>query len=474
MFDFINKYKKYDAEKIQKRLAARKKVKTVSSSHLSVVKKYLKEKLLECLRILSSNKGRPFEPHVSTFNVDILVERGLYHLAEKELNQAKEAYFQHSFPIEQLMLLRRESLLGFYTRYENATPQSIEALCEAREKTARELQLEIRMANALTMLSYIQMTGEKDMDSVRKYVADDYFPENFEALSFAPRYLFYWTKALIARHEGQNEAALSYFAKAVQTWRDYPAFIEAYPKMYLGTCFTYLDFYQTAGGDHPDLFDDRDFEALLDQLPKANLTPALENQYRRLFLINRVDALVKSLQFDNGLALEPQVLQIIRETKDLTSYERMFFSIFMGYAYFFKGHYPKVLEWLDPVMEAKDLKRKEYPSYTSRSVLLYLMTHYEMKNFRFLKRELRRLKNFLIQHDSFNEFEALFFKMFSHLLSSRYEDKKELVFRNWKKQLTAIAATGPNAQTCNANHLNLWIDKHLYLLEQEPKTRKVS
>ena len=468
MFDFINKHKIYDADKIKSRIE-RSKPKTptrkISSGHLAVIKRYLKDKILESLRIQLSNKKRPFGPWIDSITIDILIERGLYEMANQKLKSTKELYFENSFPIEQLILLRRESFLNFYTSYSNASLEDIEKLCRDREKAAFEMQLEVKMANALTMLSYLQKKGINDLSKIHQFFPKDYSFENFENLSFAPKYLYFWTRALISTHEGEMEEALNYFKESIRVWRENPMFIQAYPKMYLGTCFTYLEIYQNKGGTDPQVLKDDDFEVLLKHLDKVTLNTALKQQYRRLFLLNQLDVLVKDYEFKKAIGLEKVIEEVMKDRTVVSDYEQMFFTLFIAYSLFKTGKLNKALNWLTPYLEEKNSNRQELSEFNTRSFCLYLMIHFDLKNIRFLQYEIKKIKNALVKEEDWGRFEEIFFKMMSRLVGKRYEQKQITVFQNCLKELESFQKNASPIQKCNCEHLTSWIQRHVSNLE---------
>jgi hypothetical protein len=462
LFDYVNKYRNLDSESVIKWLKKKKNSKTeITSSHLSVIKKYLREKILECLRTSygNKNKGASFENLIRNLNVDILIDKGLYSLANREIRELKKSFFDVSFPIEQLMILRRESLLNFYDRYSTNSYEEIIEMCEKRQHIANEMFFEIRLANALTMLSAAEKKGVKDIKKVEEILIGDYYDSQIQNFSFAPKYLFYWTKALIAKYKNELGVALDYFAKSIRVWLDNPDYIYAHPKMYLGTCFTYLEIFQKHGAGYHSELNDKDFEDLLSYLGEANLSKIMKSMYKRLFLLNRINGLMSNFEFDKILGLEQDIDFILREDKSVSSYERMVFSCQFAYVFFVKKEYHKARIWIDKSLEVEGVNYREVVAYYKRLIMLRALNNYDLKNYKFLSFTLKKDKAELKNKGCFGSFEEIFFELISKLVGKRYADKKDLVLEQTLQKLDNISGPMDVATQFDIGQLKIWIQQ---------------
>jgi len=163
LFDYINNSTNYSNQKalsyINKR---RQNSKEITTSYLSVLKNYLKERIMESLRLKYIHKRKNYELLSRSMNTDILIEKGLFDLARNELDIAENNQRNKSFPIERLLLLRRKSILSYYENYTGTDINGIQSIYEERLESAEQLILEIKFARILSILSYHYFKGEKD------------------------------------------------------------------------------------------------------------------------------------------------------------------------------------------------------------------------------------------------------------------------------------------------------------------------
>lgn len=95
LFDFMNRYKMLDRARFEVYLKKKKPSKrSISSGHLSVIKTYLKDRIMESLRVQYMLKRKPYHSLMKALNTDILMEKGLYELSLKELQEAKKSQFE--------------------------------------------------------------------------------------------------------------------------------------------------------------------------------------------------------------------------------------------------------------------------------------------------------------------------------------------------------------------------------------------
>lgn len=474
LFDFINKYKFLEKEKFEKFLNKRvDKKKKITPGHLSVIKSYLKEKIMESLRSQYIAKRKPYASLMRAMNSDILMEKGLYQLSHNELQEAKKLHFEAGFPIEQLLLLRRESILFFYNRYKITSKEELEKLFSQRIEVAKELLLEVEYSKLLSLLSLDKNNGRIEKELGEKLGQIDFFKSDFQPKSMVTQYLYFWNKALLERLKKNHEKAVDYFSQSIQIWLDYPIFIETHPRMFLGACSTYLDFLNELGRYDKVALKTIDLNFLLNMLAKTSLAEDEKKKLKGLFLLYQLIEFSKNRQYEAILEKEKDFQELLQAPVLLPDSEKISFSFFFAYAYFKTNQLQAAQNVVHLILENKALKVTENLIFYSRLVILNLLIHFDMGNIKFLHYEVHKSQKLLQSLGLYRVFEIQFFKMFSKLLSKRYTELQDYVFEQSIEQLEPLLNQEnihPISE-CNAKHLLDWIDFKISLEESSATLR---
>lgn len=443
LFDYINKYKSYEPAKVRvflskKKKGASQKTKEYTSGHISVLKNYLHEKIMESLRTQYIPKRASYDIMMRSLNTDILVEKGLYQLANHELQIAKNKSLHNSFPIEKLLLYRRESILKFYEDYKNSSFEDITDLYKKRIETAEQLILEIKYARILTILSFQYFKGQKDMKLLQSFIQEDYMQDAAYPKEFGTKYLFHWVHAQFAEFQGKPEEAIQSFEKTVMTWLDHPDYIQAHPKMYLGTCHTYLKYILQQKKSYTLILNETDLQFLISKIPNLKLSKEVELKWKQLFLIGQLLAFRKDHHYDSIIQNSPIVLKSLGSSELATDFTKILVYYFIAVAHFQDKDYQKTYNLLNELIYNETIDLRANPEYYAHVFVLYLLIQYELRNYKFLKHEIKKFKIELKVNNQLGKFEEYFFKMLSQLISQRYINQKDIVFERSHTQLTKI------------------------------------
>lgn len=439
LFNYVNKYKDYHSEKFKTYLNKKRKTnKDYSSGHLFVVKNYLHEKILESLRARYIPRRTSYEMLTRSINADILLEKGLYQLAKKEINTVKKKTNNANFPIENLLIYRRESIIQFYEDYKNSTLHDILDLYEKRIDAGEQLLLEIKYAQVLSILSFQYFKGEKDQELLQNLMKEDYIKDSSLATVFGTQYLFYWVNAQIAEFQNKPEEAIQFFEKAVLKWLEHPDYIQAHPRMYLGTCHTYLKYILKQKKSIQLVLDIPDLKLLLNKISMVQLQQDVAQKWEQLFQLGQLLIFRREQDYDSIIKYAPSLLRSLEELKFTTDFNKILAYYFVALANFQKQKYKKTDQLLRLIIQNESVNLKANPEYFNHVLILNLLNEYELKNLKFLKFELSRTKQELINHQKLGAFEQQVLSMFSQLISKRYIDQYEKVFIRFRKRLKAV------------------------------------
>ncbi len=120
---------------------------------------------------------------------------------------------------------------------------------------------------------------------------------------------------------------------------------------------------------------------------------------------------------------------------------------------------------LHEIIYDDQVKLEANPEYHNHVLKLYLLTQYELKNYRFLKSEIKKIKQSMMENGSFGKFEEYFFQMISQLISSRYSGQKEKVFDRFYDRLLDNISENVNEEKVEYQMITDWIQAKLELIE---------
>jgi len=466
LFDFINKYKEYNSEKFKtyltkKRKKNNQKLKDYSSGYLSVIKKYLYQKVMESLRTLYIPRRTPYEMFIRSLNVDILLEKGLYQLAKKEIKLAKDKSYDNSFPIEKLMILRRESIIQFYEDYNDYTVEEIHELYDSRISAAEQLLLEIKYARILTILTFQYFKGKKDKEMLQSFMDEDFMQNESLATEFATKYLYNWLKAQFAEFNDEPGEAIFYFEKSVKSWLEHPNYIKAHPKMYLGTCYTYLKYILQQKNPTDIVLKEGDLVDLLTKIPKLQMDEDSSRKHEQLFQIAQLLISYKSKNYTKVIQLSGDLPETLKSNPLTTDFTTILVHYFIASSFFHLKRFKESDHTLSYIFYNDSLSLTSNPEYYNHVLILNILVNYELRKYRYLKSEIKRAQKEINKYRIVREFEKLFFQMMLQLVSDRFKDQKDRVLERFFDRLKKSVIEENETGNPEKNMIINWVENNL-------------
>jgi len=463
LFDYINKRKSCVNAEVLAYLSQNKKdSKKITSSYLSVVKAYLKNRILESLRIQYIHKRKNYELLSRSMNTDILLEKGLYSLAKMEMETANAKNMDSSFPIERLLLLRRKSILNYFENYSKISLEEIEELHESRLETAEQLILEIKFARILSIMSYQYFNGLNDPDLLKSFMAEPYMQDESLSTDFSTKYLFHWVHAQFQEFKNNSEEALIHFNKSIKIWLEHPNYIKAHPRMYLGACFTYFKYLIHQNDPFTNLLTDINFDVLISKIDAENLSTEEKEKHLFLFNLFEILSLRQKGEFKEMVLHVDQIMKNNDYNNDVPDYEMVIFCYYSALAYFDNEGYRNAENILFDFLNPLDKRLASNPVYINVYILLHVMILLELKNEKHLRQLLPRYKKYLSQEKKLANFEVHFLNMASQLISSRFKATPDLVFQRFHKRLTHSLASNQRSIKMEYDYLINWVAGKMY------------
>ena len=430
LFDYVNRNKNFEIEKIQRYLARKsgKERTHYTSGYLSVLKSYLKDRILDSLRLNLIGKRSSYEIMIRSVNAEILLEKGLIEMAGKELAIARKKGGEGLFPIENLVILRRESIQNVYQNYKGFTLESLQLLLNKQQKLVKQLEIEAQFVGFLSLIGFCQVNNLDPGEYITTFKTHKYYRRDSppDQYGFENQYLFYWTKGLVAEHENRKEDAINLFRQAVQVWLDNPQFIEIHTRMYLGICFNYLNILQKFAT--PRELDDqtRFFQLLIEKLKKISLSTDEKQRLQLISLLFEFYAFKTKGDFQPMIAAMPRVMKILRFGDLIVKPSKITLRYYLAFAFFRLERFDKALDWLQPIFENLSKSIKSNPDYYTECITIYLLVHFYLGNYRFLQYELKKKTRLLKKYGQWKEAHEKIFKMLSKMIQKPFSTEQHI------------------------------------------------
>ncbi len=460
LFDCINK-KKNTTTKEAINYLTKKGKKTYTSSYLSVVKSYLKTKILESLRIQYIHKKKSYELLSKSMNVDILLEKGLYDMAKSEIDTSIESNFESSFPIEKMLLLRRKSLLTYYENYDNSNLQQIEDMFAERINVAEQVLLEIKIAKIVSILSFQYFKGEKDIKLLESFMKEDYMQDESLLTDFSTKYLFHWVHSQFEEFNDNAEGSHIHFNKSIQLWLDNPNYIDAHPRMYLSACFTFFKYMLQQNDPFSSILERMNFTALLSTIKSENLSDEEQDKYLGLFRIFEIISHRHKGQFKDILKIISPLLNDRKHISSQPHFDKIIFYYYSALTYYELNDLKNARSILEEYVFPLDHRLIQNPAYTTVFIMLYLIILYELKNLKQLRYQLSKCKKYLQEESKLTILEHHFFNMLSQLISERHALTHDEVYERFHKRLIKAVSEDQRGIKIEYNYIVAWVEQRL-------------
>ncbi len=395
LFDAIDKLNEYDESKLLKKLP------TVQKTQLSNLKAHLYKQVLASLRLLKSTDSIDLQLNEQFDYAHILYKKGLFMQSLKLLERSKEvakANQKFTFLIQAIALEKRiETLHITRSMQDRADSLSLEAI-----EVSDHINMVTRLSNlAIQLYSWYIKNGHA-INREEEIKIETFFNDHLPAGSFDQKG-FYETLYLC-----QSLCWLSFikqdflkYYRYSQKWVD---LFESKPLMKRVETGHYIKGLHNLLNAHFDLRNYKPFVSTLQQLELfAKQDRVVDNENFRIqsFLyLTQAKINLHFLQgtFKEGLALIPGIEENLSTYNLFVDPHRV---IVLNYKiaalYFGSGDYSTCIDYLQKIINDNIGLRYDLQCYAR---LLYLLAHYELKNFELLEHLSRSVYRYMTRMKS--------------------------------------------------------------------------
>jgi hypothetical protein len=229
--DYLSLFEALNSMKVYSRAELLKKVTSFNfHKHLEVKQHYLFQLLLDSLRQFRDSK---LTLHNSLIEIDILIEKGLYHLAYKRIKSQKHQAQQTDNFFYEIQLLQKELLLTRYIK-EIDLRKNLKDInnCYAKsENLLNYQQLYYDLSQLVEQNSFVRNSKQfKRFELFKKHAL---FNDVNQAKSFSGLYYFYLINYYYHASTGENKTSYNYSVKMHKLILGHTERAEGFSLMYL-------------------------------------------------------------------------------------------------------------------------------------------------------------------------------------------------------------------------------------------------
>lgn len=430
LFDAIDKQSEYDEAEIRKKFKNEKFL-----NQLHVAKNYLYNNILKSLRLFHSERSKLNELMDILRDVQILYEKSLYKQCRKLLDKAKKIAYTYEKHSHILAVLDWEKTLARTSAYANTEEKDLMVFYDEINETMEKLR-NINEYWKLTMNSFLlrKKQGEiRDKTELKKFneiIKHPLLQSENKATSFQSKTFYFNIKGLYYFTNKDYNNLLNHCKKLVDLLEANPLLMKE--DNYISSLYNLL-LVQIELRQYNDALDTikklRDF--------KSNST----SMQTRIFVTSydtEINLYLRTGEFEKGIPLIKEIEEGLKKFGEkLNKESEVLFSFNIAYLYFGQGEYNNSLNWINKIINDKELTVREDIQCFAR--ILNLLVHFELGNYDLIEYIMKSTRRYLSNKNKLNKFELITLNYIRKLINADIDDDKMYIYSEWKKELNAIS-----------------------------------
>jgi len=430
LFDAIDKQSEYDEAEIRKKFKNEKFL-----NQLHVAKNYLYNNILKSLRLFHSERSKLNELMDILRDVQILYEKSLYKQCRKLLDKAKKIAYTYEKHSHILAVLDWEKTLARTSAYANTEEKDLLGFYDEINETMEKLR-NINEYWKLTMNSFLlrKKQGEiRDKAELKKFneiIKHPLLQSENKATSFQSRTFYFNIKGLYYFTNKDYKNLLNHCKKLVDLLEANPLLMKE--DNYIASLYNLL-LVQIELRQYDDALNTikklRDF--------KSNST-AMQTRIFVTSYDTEINLYLRTGEFEKGIPLIKEIEEGLKKFGEkLNKESEALFSFNIAYLYFGLGEYNNSLNWINKIINDKELTVREDIQCFAR--ILNLLVHYELGNYDLIEYIMKSTRRYLSNKNKLNKFELITLNYIRKLINADIDDDKMYIYSEWKKELNAIS-----------------------------------
>lgn len=432
LFDYLEKATTFkESEFLQKYPGIKK-------EQLSNLKAHLYKQILASLRVIHTSKFTQLEVRELLDFAIILLNKGFYHQALKQLEKAGQLAKNGGYNILALEVVELEKSIEtiFITKTLSARA---EYLTQQSALKNEQVSYSVFFSNlSLELYALYLKVGfvrdEKENLFIKQFFQSKMIPFEIKDLGIEGR-MYYYNTMVSYNHIIQNFVMCYKYARQwVNMFYDNPTYIESKKELFLRAQHNLL-------GSLFHLREYNRFKAVLAQYElehkKMKVSENIEQVYLQYFHLNRLNQYYFEGNFNEGLKIVPEILQFIKRYESkVDEHQIVVFNYKIACLYFGSGDNRKTINYLNKVIQFKDSSIREDIQCFAR--ILNLIAHFELGNDELVEYQVKSVYRFLIKIGELHGVQKEIFYFLRQLPFSGTQDTRK-AFRVLHKKLVKLA-----------------------------------
>jgi hypothetical protein len=434
LFDAIDKQalsgNSYDEEVIKKQFKEDK-----FARQLHVAKNYLYNNILKSLRLYNSERNKASELSGLIRDIENLIDKSLYVQSKKLIEKAKKIAVFHERYIELLQIIDIEKVIA---RTEAYAERSEDELLELHKE---QMAIMEKLANIneywnLTIKSYFlrkkqgTLRNKDELNEFNELMKHSLLESEHKATTYISKNFYFNLKGLYYLTNQDYTNLYEFCKRQIEFMEEYPHLIKK--DNYINSINNLL-LVEIELERYSEAFE------TIKKLRSIETSSIVHKAH--IFVISyeiEINLYLRMGDFSRGVLLIPEIEKGFKEfRKNIDKEAEILFYYNVAYLLFGDKEYGKALDWLNKILNSKELDLREDIQCFARIFNLFI--HYEMNNYDLIEYIIRSTQRFLSSHKTLREFESMILAFMKKIINVQHEKDKIELLNEMKYKLNSIS-----------------------------------
>ncbi|TVR82293.1 MAG: hypothetical protein EA412_01690 [Chitinophagaceae bacterium] len=460
LIEIMSKQKIYDESLIKEQLLNKNFKKTLR--HFAVIKKRLYDVTLKSLRSYAADSSIENILLNNILDVKNLYEKGLFEQCEKQILKTKKIGYKYQRFNELCSLIRYEKLILENKSYSSNSLKAYEEIkCEEKELLEKQMEINHQWELVHKTEYYRYKEGfartENDYKELQLLIENEIankkdYSDNYKAAAHLNLSLLNYYASI-----NDVQSCLKKIDEGRKLMEDNMDIILEDPIPYLYKQYDYIWTARLLNRDEKEV--DEALKKIDEHVKK--LSPEIYEKHKpkikKLHFSFLINNLITKGDFKNACEYAEKYAAYREENNiSMTNREWAAYQKNMMISSFGNKKYDKTLDVIDKLLKKRDSLRIDIFSLT---LIIELITHYELKNFRLIEHKVKSAYRYLSQRNKLHKFESIMLKYVKDMIKKNYtENNITTYFKNLKKDLLELKADAFEFRYLENFDLISWLD----------------
>ncbi len=427
--------------------------------HLAVNKRYLYELLLKSLTNFGKKK---LEDQISEkiTATNVLIEKGLYLAAFRELKKGKKIAEAYEFYPQQIILCSIEKQLLTQRQFKMQEEQALQQIFETEVNCLKQLQNTNEYWYLFQKVAQFQIRYQKIQNPEQQKQAETLtqspkFHNLSLATNFKSKFYFYQANATYQFMMGNVEKAYEINSQFLDMMEAAPHFLRLYGERYLATLNNMLiDSLIIGKYDILEAGIHR-LEMTLERPEFKSIKNIEARVFRQRYLL-LINWSLSQQDFEKALEWIPKIEEGLAQFGNkIAKHNRITFYYLVAYLLFQNGKFDQALKWNNLLLnDPKENVVKEI-FYFAR--ILNLLLHFELNNYTLLESLLQSTPKYLKPRRAIYATEKALFRFLKKLLNCVDKKEKNKLIKDFKQEILVLFELPAEKRVFSYLDLRLWV-----------------